>query len=91
MSETRLKFYHYYFRNLPKPVTIETTGNKQVARELLRQNLRQLPSAYKESNIESETVSTPVTGVTTKNEGGKTLVWQGVKGWQQQPATNTPK
>ena len=90
MDETAAtQLYHYYFRDIKKPIIIPAP-DKIAARIALRQNLQNLPAAYKESNIVSETVATPVSGVTTLAKDGKVFVWQKNR-WVPQTAQNHSK
>lgn len=68
------RLYHFHFVDLATPITI-LAPNRDSAFAILSSN--PLPADYAGKEIESETTSMPLIGITTMKDGKKTLVWAG--------------
>jgi hypothetical protein len=78
-----IRFYHYYFHGVEKPITIEAT-NKQEAREIMKDLITKLSDKYTNSKIVGETITIPLLGVSEKVIKGVKYIWVGSKsrnGW----------
>lgn len=84
-----IRFYHYYFRDIKKPITIEAT-NKQEARDCMRRIVSKLDEKYQESKIIGETITIPLLGVSEKTVQGIKYIWVGfsksANGWMEEKA-----
>ena len=71
-----VRFYKYYFRDLDKPVIMETT-DKASADKMLKQ-LSQKSNTYIDMRrLEDFKVETPLVGISVKKRNGENLVWVG--------------
>lgn len=74
-----MKRYRYYFNNIEKPISIEST-NKMSARAKLEEicnSQAYIEKGYSIPNIRLETTETLVTGVSEKIINNKPHVWSG--------------
>jgi hypothetical protein len=71
-----IRLYRYYFLGVPKPVIIQAY-NKAEARSTIERIWSRLAKEYQQSRIIGETVSLPVFGVSTRQEGEENFVWVG--------------
>ncbi len=71
-----IRLYRYYFLGVPKPVIIQAL-NKEEARNTIERIWSRLAKEYQQSRIIGETVSLPVFGVSTRQEGEENYVWVG--------------
>ena len=82
-----IRFYHYYFYDVSKPITIEAS-NKQEARDCMRRIIGQLDDKYQESKIIGETITIPLLGVSEKVMKGVKYIWVGLSkspnGWMEE-------
>lgn len=85
MEENIDRLYHYRFSGIEQPITILAHNRTDARRILKRSNL---PKQYQGKELESETTSQPLVGITTMQDGSKTLVWVGrseksPSGWEE--------
>lgn len=71
-----IRLYKYYFLGIAKPVVIQAY-NKTEARETITRNWSKLAKPYQMSNIIGETVTLPLFGITTREEGNIKYLWVG--------------
>lgn len=93
-EERILKFYKFYFGGIEDPVIIEAYSSVQ-ARSLLQNALLQMPQEYGYSKVISETVETPVIGISSIRINGIKHLWVGksttANGWmEEQEYLKTP-
>lgn len=82
-DESKVKIYKYYFDGIENPIKIQALNRKD-ARHLLSISL--LPvMGYIQNDLQGETVTVPLFGVTTKTENGVDYTWCGIdfspSGW----------
>jgi len=84
-----IRFYHYYFLDVKKPISIEAT-NKHEARDCMRRIISSLDDKYRESKIVGESITIPLLGVSEKVVNGVKYIWVGTNksrnGWLEEGA-----
>jgi len=83
--EEKERFYHFKFFDIEKTLDV-LAFNRQHALNILQNST--LPVQYQGKQIESETTSQPLVGITTMMDGNKKMVWVGrqkdyPEGWKQ--------
>ncbi len=81
-------FYKYFFYGIDEPIIIEAL-NKDQADDLLEHQMRMFPQ-LQQLQLVDERVTTPISGVTEKQDSTGTYVWVGfdkaVTGWMNKEA-----
>jgi hypothetical protein len=86
-----IRFYHYYFYKVEKPIKIEAY-NKSDARVILERVIPTLPPQYQNTKIVGESVTLPLKGISEKNVKGVKFIWVGENlakgGWMDEGSYN---
>jgi uncharacterized protein (UPF0248 family) len=83
-DENTIKFYHYFFEGVEKPIIMEAES-KSVADAMLEEFGRRIGDEIPYHRLVDVRIEMPITGISKRTRGGENFIWVGPKhssdGW----------